>query len=261
MGFMKKMRANMGLGGGAEVETILSSPHCYPGGQVGGQVTFKGGDVDQKINFVAVHLQAQVEVETDDSEFLQNLKFQTDRLSGEFVLGKGQANAFPFTMSVPWEAPITNVGGQHLKGMKVGVKTELDIASGVDATDFDELEVLPLPAQERILGAIINLGFSFKGADLEKGRAAGSSLPFYQEIEFQPGGAYAGRINELELTFITNPSQIEVLLEMDNKGGFFTEGRDTVTRFSVPTMGFEQTNWEEVVNGHLQQAGQRRGLF
>jgi sporulation-control protein len=260
MGFMKKMKASMGVGA-AEVETDLSSPHCYPGGVVSGQVAFKGGQVEQKINFLAVHLQAQVEVEGQDSEWLENVVFHTDRLSGEFTIGPGQASSFPFQMAIPWETPITNIGGSHLRGMKVGVKTELDIAGGRDAFDFDELEVLPLPVHERILGALINLGFTFTSSDVEKGRAQGSQMPFYQEIEFRPGGQYAGKINELELTFLTQPHAVEVLLELDNRGGFFTEGNDTVTRFSVPTSGFEATNWEEVIHQQIVQAGSRRGLF
>lgn len=260
MGFMKKMKASMGVGN-ADVETVLSTPHCYPGGVVGGEVQFKGGEVAQKINFVAVHLQAEVEVEGEDHEWKENVKFHTEKLTGEFEVSPGQASSFPFQMSIPWETPLTNVGGSHLRGMKVGVKTELDIAGGRDAFDFDEIEVLPLPVHERILGALINLGFVFKSSDVEKGKAAGSQMPFYQEIEFAPGGQYAGKINELELTFITGPQAVEVLLELDNKGGFFTEGNDSVTRFSVPMTGFEATNWEEVIHNHVTQAGSRRGFW
>ena len=260
MGFMKKMKASMGVGN-AEVETALQSPHCYPGGVAAGVVTFKGGQVDQKINFLAVHLQAEVEVEGEDSEWKENVKFHTERLVGEFTIAAGQTTTYPFQMSVPWETPLTNIGGQHLRGMKVGVKTELDIAGGRDAFDFDELEVLPLPVHERILAALLSLGFTFKSSDVEKGRAAGSQMPFYQEIEFHPGGQYAGKINELELTFITQPHGVEVLLEIDNKGGFFSDGNDSVTRFTVPMAGFEQTNWEEVIHGHVTQAGSRRGFW
>lgn len=260
MGFMKKMKAAMGAGA-AEVETELSSPACYPGGMVGGTVAFKGGEVEQKINFLAVHLQAEVEVEGEDSEWKQNVIFHTERLSDEFTIGPGQANSFPFQMGIPWETPLTNIGGSHLRGMKVGVKTELDIAGGRDAFDFDEIEVLPLPAHERILAGLINLGFTFKSSDVEKGKAPGSQMPFYQEIEFAPGGQYSGRINELELTFLTTPQAVDVLLEIDTRGGFFTEGSDNVTRFTVPLMGFEQTPWENVLHDHITAAGSRRGLW
>src|SRR5690606_39289363 len=89
---------------------------------------------------------------------------------------------------IPWEAPLTHMYGQPLRGTTVGVATELEVAGALDPGDLDPIAVHPLPAQERILAAFANLGFRFHSADCEKGRIWGvhQELPFYQEIELYP---------------------------------------------------------------------------
>ena len=136
---------------------------------------------------------------------------------------------------MPWETPITEVYGQHLHGMTMGLPTELEVARAVDKSDLDAVAVHPLPAQERILDALLRLGFRFSRADVERGRVHGvqQQLPFYQEIEFYPPSAYASGINQLELTFIPTPQTLQVVLEIDKRGGLFTEGHDAFGRFNV----------------------------
>ena len=127
---------------------------------------------------------------------------------------------------MPWETPITEVYGQHLHGMTMGLRTELEVARAVDKGDLDAVAVHPLPAQERILDALVRLGFRFQQADVERGRIHGvqQTLPFYQEIEFYPAPQYAGAINQLELTFVATPQQLQVVLEIDKRGGLLHRG-------------------------------------
>ena len=78
--------------------------------------------------------------------------------------------------------------------MNIGVTTELEIARAVDSGDLDPINVHPLPAQQAILDAFIQLGFRFKSADMERGHIRGTRqrLPFYQEIEFFPPRSTGG---------------------------------------------------------------------
>ena len=109
------------------------------------------------------------------------------------------------------------------------------MAKAVDKGDLDEVAVHPLPAQERILDAFARLGFRFARADLEHGGIHGvrQQLPFYQEIEFYPPPQYASGINEVEVTFVADPSGVEVILEFDKRGGFLAPGHDAYGRFRV----------------------------
>ncbi|MGK5628099.1 sporulation protein [Streptomyces sp. URMC 123] len=257
MGF-KKLLASLGAGG-ASVETVLTEAHVVPGGVVQGEVHVQGGSVAQRIEGLSVGLQARVEVESGDQEHRQDIEFHRQQLGGAFELQAGAVHSVPFSLEVPWETPVTTVFGQHLTGMHVGVTTELAIARAVDSGDLDPVNVHPLPAQQAILDAFGHLGFRFKSADLERGHIRGTRqrLPFYQEIEFFAPQQYRG-LHQVELTFIADDRQMDVVLEMDKKPGLFTEGSDSYRAFTVDLASYQQTDWAAYLNQWLAEVGGRR---
>lgn len=258
----KRLMQAMGVGG-PSVETVLTNPNCRPGGYLEGQVHVAGGDHPVDIEYVALGLVTKVEVESGDSEYNTTQEFHRQRATGPFRLESGARRDIPFRFEVPWETPLTEIGGQHLHGMTMGLRTELEVARAVDKGDLDPVAVYPLPAQERILGALTQLGFRFTRADVERGHIYGvqQSLPFYQEIEFYPASQYARAINQLELTFVATPHQLQVVLELDKRGGVFTEGRDAFGRFTVDYASADRTDWTSQLDGWLRQSLQKRGLF
>jgi sporulation-control protein len=260
MGF-KRFLAALGAGG-ASVETVLQDPHVVPGGVVHGEVRIQGGQVDQRIEGLTLGLQARVEVETEDSEYKQDVEFHRQQVGGAFELKEGAVHVVPFALHVPYETPVTAVAGQRLHGMSVGVTTELAIDRAVDAGDVDPVEVHPLPVQQALLDAFLRLGFAFKGADLERGhiRNTRQRLPFYQEIEFFAAPQYPG-LNEVELTFVADETAVDVVLEMDKKGGLFTEGSDSFRSFTVAHQAAGSTDWADYLHQWIHSVGGRRGWF
>jgi len=261
MVFRRMLRA-MGVGG-PSVETELADPNCRPGGFLEGQVRVVGGDHAVDVEYLAVGLITRVEVETGDSEYNTDQEFQRQRLTGSFRLDPHGHYDVPFHFDVPWETPITEVYGQRLHGMTMGLTTELEVARAVDKSDLDAVAVHPLPAQERILDALLRLGFRFSRADVERGRVYGveQRLPFYQEIEFYPPTAYASGINQLELTFIATPRRLQDVLEIDKRGGLFSEGHDAFGKFDVDYTTVDQVDWAGQLDNWLRQSAQRRGLY
>ncbi|AEM86252.1 sporulation protein [Streptomyces violaceusniger] len=260
MGF-KKLLASLGAGG-ASVETVLTEENVVPGGIVQGEVRIQGGSVAQQIEALSVGLQARVEVERDDQEYKQNVEFTRQQLGGAFEVQPGAVHAVQFGLEIPWETPITMFLGRHLTGMNVGVTTELAIARAVDSGDLDPVNVHPLPAQQAILDAFGSLGFRFKGADLEQGHIRGTRqrLPFYQEIEFYAPEQYRG-LNQVELSFVADDREMDVVLEMDKKPGLFTEGSDTYRSFTMNLATFQDTDWAAYLNQWLAQVGGKRNWF
>jgi sporulation-control protein len=248
--FKKMMRA-FGVGG-PSVDTVLATPATRPGLTVGGQVQVAGGDYHVTIEHIALSLVTRVESGHGDglAEFFRM------PVSGPFTLARGERRDIPFNLPVPWETPITDVYGQRLRGMMMGLRTELAVAKAVDKGDLDELAVHPLPAQERILEAFAALGFRFARADLEPGMIYGvrQELPFYQEIEFYPPPHLAGAVNEVELTFIADPAGVEVVLEFDKRGGPLTPGHDAHGRFRVTHQEADTADWTSVVDAWVQGA-------
>ncbi|MEU6578606.1 sporulation protein [Streptomyces sp. NPDC046805] len=260
MGF-KRLLASLGAGG-ASVETVLTEINVVPGGVVQGEVRIQGGSVNQAIEGLSVGLQAQVETEGGDQEYKQNIEFIKVQLGGTFELQAGAVHAVPFGLEIPWETPITMIDGQPLRGMHIGVTTELAIDRAVDSGDLDPINVHPLPAQKAILDAFIQLGFHFKHADMERGNIRGTrqTLPFYQEIEFFPPAQYRG-LNQVELSFVADGNAMDVVLEMDKKPGLFSEGSDTFRSFQVGLHDFHATDWAAYLNQWLSEVGSKRNWF
>ncbi|MGH3325522.1 MAG: sporulation protein, partial [Streptomyces sp.] len=144
-------------------------------------------------------------------------------------------------------------------GMNIGVTTELAIAHAVDSTDLDPVNVHPLPAQQAILDSFGALGFRFKTADMEKGRIRGTrqQLPFYQEIEFFAPPQFRG-LTQVELSFVADGGEMDVIMEMDKKPGLFTGSSDSYRAFQVDLAHFQQTDWTAFVNQWLTEVGGRR---
>ncbi len=257
----KRLLASLGAGG-ASVETVLTEVNVVPGGVVQGEVRIQGGSVDQQIEGLSVGLQAKVEVESGDQEYKQDIEFHKVQLGGAFELKAETVHAVPFGLEIPWETPLTMIEGQPLRGMNVGVTTELAIARAVDSGDLDPVNVHPLPAQQAILDAFIQLGFRFKNADLERGHIRGTrqQLPFYQEIEFFPPQQYRG-LNQVELSFVADQNEMDVVLEMDKRPGLFSEGSDSFRAFKVGLNGYQDTDWAAYLNQWLSEVGSKRSWF
>lgn len=147
MGF-KKLLASLGAGG-ANVETVLAESNVVPGGVVQGEVRIEGGSVAQEIQSLSLGLRARVEVESGDQEMKQDVEFGKKQIGGSFTVGAGAVHVVPFGLEIPWETPVTCIGGQQLRGMEIGVTTELAIARAVDSGDLDPINVHPLRRSRR----------------------------------------------------------------------------------------------------------------
>ncbi|WP_165989434.1 sporulation protein [Streptomyces sp. YIM 98790] len=247
----KKLLGSLGIGA-PTVDTVLDGGPVTPGGTLTGQVHMRGGQADFDIQHITLELVAQVEAEHSEGEAHGVIAFHRAAVGGGFRLHQNEQRALPFSLPLPWETPVTELHGQPL-GVVLGVRTELVVASARDAGDMDPVTVSPLPVQEAVLDAFGRLGFGFKSADLELGHlhGTGQQLPFYQEIELHPAPQYAHAVQEIEVTFLAGPGGMEVVLEADKRGGFFTGGHDAVSRFTVGH--HEQHDWTALVDSWVRR--------
>ena len=231
-----RMLSAFGIGG-PSVDTVLDSPHAVPGQAITGQVRIQGGSADAEIEQVLLSLVTQ-----DEAEFFRTVVQQGVRVPA------GQPLTIPFELPLPWETPITAVGGAALPGMSVGLRTELVIAGAPDKGDLDPVLVAPLPSQNKVLDAFGQLGFSFRGTDVEAGQVPGVShrLGFRQQLAFFPPALYAGRANQVGLTFVANPDELHVILEAGHGGG--TPGHLRLSHSEA-----QVTDWAAAISGWLTQ--------
>ncbi|MFY1573543.1 sporulation protein [Verrucosispora sp. WMMD703] len=251
----KKMLGTFGVGG-PSVDTVLSNPSTRPGLMLGGQVNLTGGSHDVNIDHITVGLVTRVEIDGADEDYDALIEFHRVQVAGGLHLREGQQLSLPLQVAVPWETPVTDLYGQHLHGMTMGLRTEVAIRGAVDKGDLDSVYVHPLPVQERILDAFGRLGFQFKSADLERGHIAGlhQTLPFYQEIEYYAAPQYAHGVNEVELTFVANEHGVDVVLEFDKRGGLFTGGHDSFGRYHATHADTDRLDWAAQVDTWLRQS-------
>ncbi|WP_169949798.1 sporulation protein [Microbispora sp. H11081] len=238
----KRMLGAFGVGA-PSVDTVLAASRVRPGGVLTGEVRLSGGDFDAEIEEITIGLVAGVELEHGDGQSSGIGEFARARVSEPFTLREGENRTIPFQIPMPWEAPISEIAGQHLTGMALGVRTEVAIAKAVDKGDLDPVAVEPLPSQLRVLEAFLQLGFVFKSADLEAGHLHGvrQELPFYQEIEFYPPPRQTGVVGEVELTFVADPVGLEVILEADKRAGHYSV--DAIGRFRVSHEDAVRMDW------------------
>ncbi|RSM86569.1 sporulation protein [Kibdelosporangium aridum] len=251
----KKMLQKLGVGG-PSVDTVLADPRVMPGGTLTGEVRILGGESEAEIEHIALSLVTRVE-RGDHGQGM--VEFHRVVVAGPTKLAAKQERTIPFSIPVPFETPITEVGGQRLPRMDLGLRTELSIAKAVDKGDLDPVYVVPLESQDAVLEAFGQLGFHFKSADLEAGRIYGirQELPFFQEIEFYPPQQFAGRINEVELTLVASHEGLVVVLEADKRGGF-GGGQDVIGRFEASHRDALEMDWPRMFHEWLERVASRR---
>ncbi|QYX82021.1 sporulation protein [Streptomyces akebiae] len=255
----KRLLGSLGVGG-PTLDTVLDPGAALPGGALSGRVHLKGGNADFDIEHITLELVARVEAEHEEGESAGAVVFDRFTVGGGFRLAEGEERNVPFSVTLPWETPVTELYGQGL-GIVLGVRTELSVAGAKDKGDLDQMAVGPLPVQEAILEALGQLGFGFKSADLELGRIGGTGqqLPFYQELELTPPPQYAHQVNEIEVTFLATPGGMEVVLEADKRGGLFSSGHDALTRFTVGH--HDVRDWNTEVDGWIRQLVEHRASY
>ncbi|ROO85149.1 sporulation-control protein [Actinocorallia herbida] len=222
----KKLARALGVGG-PTVETVLRETDVTPGGVLEGEVRIIGGDHEVDVQGIVLSLVTRGEVEYvdhegEDQEHDGTITFHQVELTEPFELGAEEEYVFSFEVELPWELPLTELDGNTLAGMTVGVRTELEIAGALDKGDLDPISVRPLPSQQAVLDAFTSLGFTVKGADVESAELFDDQeLPFYQEIEFLTPPEYAGTVSSVELTFVATEADLTVAIGGgDSSGGY-----------------------------------------
>jgi sporulation-control protein len=249
------------FGGGTTVDTVVHTPVAQPGGPLQGVVEIVGGELEQEIKYLALALVCRVEVETDNGEHQADETFATQHVHGAFTLHPGERKDVPFSIGIPLQTPFNVINGQDLPGVRIGVRTELEIARSLDKGDYDPIRVAPLPPQQRVLAALERIGCRFRRSDVERGRIRGADLPFYQELEFAPPAALSGRLNEVEVTFLARQYDMEVILEGDRRGGLLADGGDRVLRLQMGYDEIQHGDVEAIMEQQLGELARRRGLF
>ncbi|CAM4393852.1 sporulation protein [Paenibacillus tarimensis] len=211
MSLFKKIMASVGVGS-ARVDTILDAPSgsVRAGEELTGRVIVKGGSTAQQINEIQLQLVTTYTRETNDQTVRERGTIGRFALNEAFTIQENETREIPFSFVVPYVTPIT--AGRT----RIWVQTGLDIASALDASDDDVIEIEPTYLVAHILDALTYLGFRMREADCKYDPRSRFGFKFFQEFEYVPGPQFRG-LDELELIFKPHPDYVEVFMEIDRK--------------------------------------------
>jgi len=248
-----RILASVGIGG-AKVDTRIANPNLSPGGVLRGTVNLQGGSVDQAIERIDIALETYARQKVGDGEAQQTVVVGAETVAPALQIKANQTMEIPFEVRVPWDVPLNRIFNQDMP-ISIFLRTHVHLANAVDSGDRDPVNVSPLPAQQFVLDAMRRLGFRLKKVDVEYGQIKGARLPFFQEIEFVPGENYIGRLEEVEVTFINRPHDMDVIFEVDRRArgfsAFLGGHEDQIRVFRVAYQEASRTDFERLIERTL----------
>ncbi len=223
MGFFNRVFASVGIDA-AKVDTVVETENIFPGGEIEGYIEIKGGNVEQKIDkiYLNVFVQYLKEYTTEDQEGEEteeeskiSVSIQKFDVHINRTVRKKENFEVPFSFILSAFAPIST------KSFPIWIQTGLDIKRAIDPTDRDYINVAPHFFINSVIGALEELGFVIRQIENEYYDASYGKIPFVQEIEFEPTGAFRGQLEELEIIYFIKEDGISLIMEMDRKAKGF----------------------------------------
>lgn len=218
--------------GNAKVDARLRGGAVMQGGTLEGDVFITGSDQSTTIDELYLKVVTEYTRESDDYSVRESCTLAEHKLFNRFAVGPREQKTVPFAIQLPFETPTTAFGYQ-----KVYLQTTLETSAIFDPNDTDPIEVAPHPHTDRVISAIQSLGFHLFKVDCEYAPRFGGRFPFVQEFEFKPSGEFRGRLDELEAYLKPSPQGIEIIFQVDRRGGFFNEFFGTDESYASTRLG------------------------
>lgn len=203
--------------GNAKVDARLRGS-AVQGGTLEGDVFITGADEETTIDELYLRVVSEYTRESDDYQKTESCVLAEHKLFDRFTVRAKEEKTIPFSIQIPFETPVTTMGWN-----RVYLQTTLETSAIFDPNDTDQIQVTAHPHTQAVLNAIQSLGFSLFKVDCEYTHKFGGRYPFVQEFEFKPSGEFRGRLDELEAYLRPNPNGIEVIFQIDKRGGMFSE--------------------------------------
>lgn len=199
----KRVLSSIGIGG-ATVDTVLPDVEFSPGDTVTATVALHGGDSTQEISGISFTLKARDEAGSGGERVLASFG-----LDEAVTLQPDEERSLPLEFEIPNWTPLTT------GAVSVWLETRVDIAWAVDASDEDQIAVVPDAAITALFDALDALGFERESAHLAD-VAFVDDRPFAQKFDYRPTDRFTDDLADLEVTIMPRATDLRVLLEFDH---------------------------------------------
>ncbi|MEV7232631.1 sporulation protein [Streptomyces sp. NPDC051020] len=185
-----------------EIDTQITTLAPLPGHPIEGEIVLKGGSRGIAIEYFYLTVVAKVRDNGGTPKDLEMTRLDVRR--GHFGVAPGTEERVPFSGRLPWECPVTELGGQTL-GVDLSLTTQLDTGNS-PVRDLDFLHVTAPPLYEAVLDAFAEEGY--RGADsqviFDYIPGVEQHRPHYQTFFVTHPARGLDRLGELEVVFLQN---------------------------------------------------------
>ncbi|MFD6415834.1 sporulation protein [Streptomyces sp. NPDC060194] len=189
--------------GAGEVDTRITSLACMPGQPVEAEVVIRGGARGLAVD----GLDLEVKVRAIRWDGSSSEEFVCDLSSSGWTehVAAGAEQRLAFRGRLPWETPVTEIGGQAV-GVVVSVVTKLSWDSEAPVADSDLLHVTAPPLYDAVLAAFAEEGYRVGDSQVRDSYIpdAESQSGHYQTLFLTAPTRGADRFAELELVLHQN---------------------------------------------------------
>lgn len=203
---LKKFLSKIGIGS-AKIDLVLDQNTAVMGEALTGEIRITGGDVEQKIGKVEIELRVSSYYEIEVSDDDKTIKVEETIASIEydpFVLKPGDYIVEAISFNIPTNIPISSLRTKYF------FRSNLDIESGLDSRDKDDVIILPSGILKNFMLALDQLGM-ITYAELYTGSN--------QVIAFKPTTWLADQLEELKFQYDAHDTDygIQGYFEVDKK--------------------------------------------
>ncbi|MEE1755269.1 sporulation protein [Streptomyces sp. SP18CS02] len=186
-----------------EIDTQITTVALLPGHTVEGIVLLRGGSQGFKVDHLNLDVVAK--------GYYYNGTLNDDEVTGlsprrhSLSVAPGAEVQVPFSGRLPWECPVTELGGRAL-GVDVSLTTRLQWESESPVRDLDFLHIAAPPLYEAVLDAFAQEGYHVDGSQLldEYIPDAEARRGLYQVFFVSDPTRGTDRFAELEVVFLQN---------------------------------------------------------
>jgi sporulation-control protein len=187
------------------VDTQILGP-VQPGEELRGEVRVRGGDRETLTNHVYLNVKVRCgERDSEERDYQVETAATKESCS---TVRKGEEHRFTFVERLPWETPVSELGGRAL-GVVLTVQSDLSVGDDWDRVEDvgnDLLHVSALPLHEAVLDAFVEEGYFCDSAYVVDSCIPGAEQHhgFFQTFVLADRAPGPGRPEQLEAVFHTN---------------------------------------------------------
>jgi sporulation-control protein len=246
MSFFKKALRQIGIGA-TQVDTQLEEDVLVPGQPVRGIVYIEGGNQDEKLDALHLHLNAQVLTDDEEHAVVHLEKYP---IAYDVDVQAGEKLEIDFEIPIPPDVPMT------IGPVRVWIQTGTETAYLADPSDSDEVRVEPHPVVGAFMQQLEEMGLRLAHSEFEKPHPQmPARLPFVQELDFKPTGFGRLRIEEVELIAIPDHEGAHFFIEFDRRESWLEQALDfeLADRMVHLRITHEQAQDQQALREHVRQ--------